>query len=520
VSILIPFVASGQAPPAAALWRFVDATDAAGLTSHHGYITPYPSESQSAAGGAAAGDFDGDGHVDLYVIGGDAGRNLLFRNLGNGTFEEIGRAAGVAIEKQSGSGPLFFDFDGDEHLDLFVGAVDGYRPVLFHNRGDGTFEDVTEAAGLSFPLNTMSATAADYDGDGLVDLFLSHWGMPVGACHLWRNTGGGHFACADSAAGLAGLVKASMDRTFSANFVDLDHDGRLDLLVSADDGESSVWLQTEAGRFRNATNAVISDENGMGTAVGDYDGDGEIDWFVSSIFDDDGTTEGQWGKSGNRLYKGSGAGVFTDMTSAAGVRDGDWGWGASFADFDNDGWLDLVQVNGWPRGSPQFRGTPARLFLGGPSGTFHESAAPLGIDDRVGGCGVVIFDYDGDGDLDVFVANNNGPNHLWRNDGGRAAGHFMAIRVEGDSPNRNAIGANVFLTAGGRTQIRTVRAGSNYASQDPLELHFGLGNAGRIDRLRVAWPDGREAVIEDVAPDRLVVVRPKATSTAAGGCSG
>jgi hypothetical protein len=235
---------------------------------------------------------------------------------------------------------------------------------------------------------------------------------------------------------------------------------------------------------------------------------------------DDGTTEGQWGKSGNRLYKGSGAGVFTDMTSAAGVRDGDWGWGASFADFDNDGWLDLVQVNGWPRGSPQFRGTPARLFLGGPSGTFHESAAPLGIDDRVGGCGVVIFDYDGDGDLDVFVANNNGPNHLWRNDGGRAAGHFMAIRVEGDSPNRNAIGANVFLTAGGRTQIRTVRAGSNYASQDPIELHFGLGNPGRIDRLRVAWPDGREAVIEDVAPDRLVVVRPKATSTAAGGCSG
>jgi hypothetical protein len=96
----------------------------------------------------------------------------------------------------------------------------------------------------------------------------------------------------------------------------------------------------------------------------------------------------------------------------------------------------------------------------------------------------------------------------------------MAIRVEGDSPNQNAIGANVFLTAGGRTQIRTVRAGSNYASQDPLELHFGLGNAGRIDRLRVAWPDGREAVIEDVAPDRLVVVRPKATSTAPGGCSG
>src|SRR5262249_51814421 len=154
------------------------------------------------------------------------------------------------------------------------------------------------------------------------------------------------------------------------------------------------------------------------------------------------------------------------------------------------------------RGSPQFRGTAARLFIGGPDGRLEESAAALDFDERVGGRGVVSFDYDGDGDLDIFVANNNGPNHLWRNDGGRAAGHFVSVRVEGPAPNTRALGAKVFLTAGGRTQVREVRAGSNYASQDSFDAHFGLGDIARVDRVRVVWPDGAEAIMDDVAADR------------------
>jgi hypothetical protein len=517
--MLIPLLFHGQASSAPAVWHFVNATDTAGLASSHGYVSSHPNESQSVAGGAAAGDFDGDGLPDLYVVAGDAGHNLLFHNRGDGTFEEVGEASGVALTERAGSGPLFFDFDGDGLVDLFVGAVDGGQSVLFRNLGDGTFADVTDSSGLTFPLNTVSATAADYDGDGRLDLFLSHWGALSGGCHLWRNAGGGRFACADEDAGLSALVDGATDRTFAANFVDVNDDRQLDLLVSADFGQSSVWLNVGGGRFRNVTNSTISDENGMGAAVGDYDGDGQPDWFVSSVFDGDGTTEGQWGKTGNRLYRGIGGGLFDDVTESSGVRDGAWGWGASFADFDNDGWLDLVEVNGWPRGSPQFRGTAARLFMGGPAGRFDERASALDFDERVGGRGVVVFDYDSDGDLDIFVANNGGPNHLWRNDGGRASGHFVSVRVMGDRPKRDAIGAAIYLTAGGRTQMRTVRAGSNYASQDPSDVHFGLGPTNRIDLLRVIWPDGREAAIDSIAPDRLIVVAPPNPEPARGGCS-
>ena len=499
-------------------WWFVDGTDDAGLNSAHGYDVVILTEPQKAAGGAAAGDFDNDGYTDLYVVAGTAGRNSLFRNRGDGTFTDVADSAGVGLAGLSGSGPLFFDFDGDGWLDLFVGAVNGDPPALFHNLGDGTFEDVTARSGLSFPSETLSATAGDYDGDSWPDLFVSHWGSPAGGCHLWHNDGGQGFTCADASAGLAGLVRDLTDRTFTANFVDLDGDGRLDLVVTEDYGQSTVWMNRGAGQFTNATGVVISDQNGMGSAIGDYDGDGDFDWFVSSIRDSDGVTEGNWGSTGNRLYRNRGDGTFEDATDEAGVRDGDWGWGASFADFNNDGLLDLVHVNGWPQGSPQFRGTRARLFIASEGGKFEDQAAAKGFDERVGGRGVVCFDYDGDGDLDIFVANNSGPHHLWRNDGGRAAGHYLDVRVLGRPPNPFAIGAKVFVTAGGREQVRDVRAGSNYVSQNAREVHFGLGGAARADGVRVVWPDGHQLTLGGLDADRTLVVTPDDPEPAASGC--
>ncbi len=518
--MVLPLCAQRQAAADGAVWWFVDATDDAGLHSAHGYTAAAVTDPQKAAGGVAAGDFDGDGDTDLYVVAGTAGANALFRNEGDGTFSDVAGPAGVALSGVSGSGPLFFDYDGDGWLDLFVGAVNGDPPVLFHNRGDGTFQDVTASSGLSFPPQTLSATAGDYDGDGWLDLFLSHWDSPAGGCHLWHNDGGQGFSCTDAAAGLAGLVRDVTDRTFTANFVDLNDDGRSDLVVTEDFGQSTVWLNLGGGRFRNATNAVISDQNGMGSAVGDYDGDGDFDWFVSSIRDADGVMEGNWGSSGNRLYRNRGDGTFDDVTDAAGVRDGDWGWGASFADFDNDGLLDLVHVNGWPQGSPQFRGTHARLFMAGPAGRFQDQAAARGFDEHVGGRGVVCFDYDGDGDLDLFVANNGGPHHLWRNEGGRAAGHYLDVRVLGRAPNPFAIGAKIFVSAGGRQQVRDVHAGSNYVSQNPRDAHFGLGAASRVDGVRVVWPDGRQVTLGALDADRTLIVDPDQPSRAAGGgCS-
>jgi hypothetical protein len=514
-------------------WHFTDATAAAGLTSAHAYPPGPTTLGQRAAGGVAAGDIDGDGDVDLYVVGGSAGRNRLFRNRGDGTFAEVGQAAGVALDGVSGSGPLFFDYDGDGQLDLFVGAVDGGRLALFRNQGDGTFADVTASSGLALPdaaLNTVSATAFDYDGDGWVDLFLAHWQSPAPTCHLWRNLAGDGFRCADHDAGLDALAPDGIDLTFTGNFTDIDGDGAPDLLITADFGHSSVWHNRGDATFARVTMPAISDENGMGSAVGDYDGDGDLDWFVSSVFDDDGVVEGDWGTTGNRLYRNRGGGDFEDRTSAAGVRDADWGWAASFADYDHDGRLDLVVVNGWPQGSAQFRDSPSRLFIASASadgaGTFVERAAALGFDDRGDGRGVVSLDYDGDGDLDIFVANNNGPYRLFRNDGGRAAGHFLTVSLRGPAPNQFAIGALIRVTTGSRQQLRQVRAGSNYASQDPFDAHFGLGAAKRVDRLEVTWPGGAKTILEDVAIDETITVTSETTSTGGAqlssrsGCSG
>jgi enediyne biosynthesis protein E4 len=529
MAILVPQILSvqvqgvqAQPPPAPASGpRFVDATIDAGLVSRHGYRnSPATTIGQKAAGGVAAGDYDNDGRQDLYVVCGDLARNLLFRNQGDGTFSERGEAAGVALPGHSSSGPLFFDFDGDGLLDLFVGGVDDSAPRLFRNRGDGGFDDVTAGSGLRFPTHTISATAGDHDGDGWLDLFVSHWAAVGGSCHLWRNSGRGTFSCADEAAGLAQLVQGTVDRTFTANFVDLNGDRAFDLLLTADFGQSSVWLNRGQGRLVNVTPATIDDENGMGSAVGDYDGDGHVDWFVSSIFDDDGTTEGNWGTTGNRLYRGLGDGNFQDVTGAAGVRDGNWGWASSFADFNNDGWLDLVEVNGWPQGSPQFRDTPARLFIGGPAGTFAEQALAWGLLESDDGRGLVSFDYDDDGDLDLFVANNGGPHRLWRNQGDPAGGGYLEVSVAGPARNPFAVGTLVTVTADGRQQQRQIRAGSNYVSQDPSLLHFGLGAAPRVDRLRVSWPDGEEVVLEDVPANQRLRVTPATRPSPGGGCSG
>jgi hypothetical protein len=526
-AILLPLAASKRSSEAQPSWRFVDVTQDAGLDvvglGDEGVdpVTGLPPRPPTqledrVAGGVAAGDYDGDGLVDLYLVAPRLGRNFLFRNRGNGTFAQVGAEAGVDQAGARSTGPLFFDGDGDGRIDLFVGALTGGRPALLRNLGNGQFADVTATSGIASAGPTISASAGDYDGDGRLDLFLSHWGAALGACHLWRNQGDGRFACADGSAGLDRLVRGLIDRTFTANFTDVDQDGRVDLLVAADFGESSVWINQGAGRFGEATTPVISDENGMGSAVGDFDGDGRLDWFVSSIFDDDGIAEGDWGLTGNRLYRNLGGGAFADVTDLAGVRDGNWGWGATFVDLDNDGRLDLVQVNGWPQGSPQFRDSPTRLFLGGAGGHFSEQAVSLGLDDRGDGRGVTALDFDEDGDVDLFIANRSGAHRLWRNDGGRARGHYLDVEVASDGQlgNPQAIGARVTVVTADGSQVREVRAGSNYASQDPLRAHFGLGTRTRVDRVEVVWPDGRRASIADIAADQKVVVTPAASPDA------
>lgn len=507
------------ATAAAAQWHFTDVTTDAGLAYEHGYLPDATvGEHAEVAGGVAAGDYDGDGWTDLYVIHGEAGRNLLFRNRGDGTFEDRAQSAGVALSPRRGSGPLFADLDGDGWLDLFVGGVDAVPISIFRNAGDGTFTDMTALSGI-VPFearDTYGATAADWDRDGDLDLFLAHWQSSfytipfVSSQHLWRNDSG-VFSDVTFDAGLVPANGEDAMESFTAKFADIDADGWPDLLVAADFGTSKVFLNKGGSRFEDLTDrTVITDGNGMGAAIGDYDGDGDFDWFVSSIWDPNGVAEGNWDVSGNRLYRNRGDGTFEDATEAAGVRKGYWGWGSTFQDFDNDGHLDLFHVNGYGDVSipetVEFIADPARLFVGNGDGTFTERSAELGVADTGEGRGIVAFDYDRDGDLDIFIANNGGPPRLFRNDG-LLPNRSVTVRLRQRGANFEAIGARVDAFVKGRMQRRLVEGGSNYLSQDPAEIHFGIGDATHIDRLDILWPDGESSSVGPIVAGSRIEVR-------------
>jgi len=488
-------------------WQFTEISLAAGIDYSHGFAV---SNSGSAhdrrtnSAGVAAGDYDGDGWVDLYVVRGTIGPNLLYRNLGNGTFTETGAAAGVDLAGVENTAATFADYDGDGWLDLIVTGMNGTQATLFRNTGNGTFDNVTAGSGITEMALSYGASFADYDRDGDLDLWINHWLFTREMTYLWRNNGDGTFTNVSEEAG----IPIGTHADFTTNFADIDSDGWPDLLISGDYGSSQVLMNNRDGTFRLATTPVISDENGMGGAVGDYDNDGDLDWFVTSIWDYRTSEQYPWGITGNRFYRNDGQGNFSDATDATGTRIGHWGWGACFADFNNDGWLDLFHVNGFSGGgdlsiSP-FLEDESKLFVSDQNGAFLERAAELGIDDTGQGRGIVCFDYDQDGDIDVFIANNRQPPALYRNDG--VTNHYLHVRLEGEGANTEAVGARIYLSANGITQMRELRAGSNYASQNPVEAYFGLGSSTSADMIRVVWPSGAEKILEDIDADQLLFI--------------
>jgi hypothetical protein len=455
------------------------------------------------------GDYDGDGWLDLYVVAGDVGANRLFRNRGDGTFQDVAAAAGVALTGLLGCGPAFADWDGDGDQDLFVGGIEkSPKCKLFRNEGDGTFTDVTAASGMATGHDTFSASFGDYDRDGDLDLATTHWGVnrSLSPQHLWRNNGNGTFTPVDAAAGLTDFGTLPLDFSFAAIFADVNDDGWPDLLFASDFNTSRIWINDGDGTF-TLSPTTLTDENAMGSAVADYDNDGDLDWFVSCIWDPNQPTS-RLLNTGNRLYRNDGGATFVNATDAAGVRLGYWGWAASFADLDNDGWLDLYHVNGWYH--PTFVADPARLYHNDGDGTFTERATALGAAHPGQGRGLVCFDYDRDGDLDLFLANNSQGPVLYRNDGGNAQ-HWLDVRLRDSTRNREAVGARIRVTAGAQTQLREVRVGSNFVSQDPAEAHFGLGAATAADLVEITWPDGAVTTLQDVAADRMLTVDRAAT---------
>jgi hypothetical protein len=517
---------------------FTDVTLAAGIDHVQHRIWNPPSEDMLVylTGGAAVGDVDGDGWDDLYVTRVDA-PDLLYRNAGDGTFEDVTVAAGLDANLPT-NGAFFADVDNDGDPDLYLTTVWDTRNYLYVNDGAGHFSEEALARGAAvatpFPHEGFSVTAIDYDRDGWTDIHTTEQRSPFGFCHsrLLRNQGDtnpGHFVDETVAAGVdfcaipdlpssPGLPpEATYVRAFSSSFADFDGDGWPDLAVAADWGTSRLFWNDRDGTFSDATVAagVGTDDNGMGSAIGDWDGDGDFDWFVTAIHDPlDTLAASGWnaGIEGNRLYRNEGGRRFVDATDVAGVRDGDWGWAALFFDYDNDADLDLAMTNGqiFPAipFEDAFNADPTRLWRNDGSGVMEEISAIAGLADTQPGKGLLHFDYDRDGDLDLFLAVNGAAPILYRNDGGNQ-NDWLRVRVSGAAGfNADAIGAlvRVEAVAGGPVQVRQIGGTSHFLGQSERVAHFGLGDqTGAIHRVTVSWPGLGAAVYESVPANQTFV---------------
>ncbi len=334
---------SGSTPPPVA--KFTNVTETSGIDYENGFRQPlglWELDVVATAGAAAAGDYDADGDVDVFIVRGDIGPNLLYRNIGDLVFEEVGEVAGVAYTKSATenyrhAGTMFADIDGDADLDLFIGGIEGDPCLIFANNGDGTFTDVSQGSGIEAigQGNSIGAAFGDYDLDGDLDLFVSHWGTerdfenPGDTQHLWRNDSGPNgilFTSVSESAGISPTILTLPDPntsvqywdfTFAPSFARINDDMYPDILSVADFNFTQFFVNNQNGTFSNATDTdVLIDENGMGSALGDYDHDGDLDWFVSSIL-----YYGEEPKFGNRLYRNDDC-AFVDVTDAAGVADG------------------------------------------------------------------------------------------------------------------------------------------------------------------------------------------------------
>jgi hypothetical protein len=531
---------------------FLDITHQSGLDKfHHRSGSPEKSTILDAPGsGVALLDYDNDGWMDIYLLNGSTvaamkgkeapPRAMLFHNNHDGTFTDVTDKAGVANERWA-FGVAVADYDNDGWPDIYVANYGKNR--LYHNNHDGTFTDVAEKAGVALGGWSTGPTWGDYDHDGLLDLFVPGYvkhdtdrpvlagknGVPEGACqyrgvnvfcgpvgllgesdHLFHNNGDGTFTDVSVKAGVA-------DRegryAFASVFVDLDDDGWLDLVVANDSTPNYLYRNRRDGTFEDvsflsgfAVNEEGRAQASMGIGVGDYNRDGKLDLFITTFSDDYKT-----------LYRNDGGANFSDVSFRAGLGNPTipfLAWGCGFLDFDNDGLLDIFIANGhvYPVADRAEWGTTwaerPQLFRNLDGAKFQEvpPATGSGLAVVVSSRGAAFGDLFNDGHIDVVLNNIDAPPTLLRNVV-KTENHWLTLKlIGGPKSPRDAIGAKVFLTAGGVRQRADVFSGGSYGSSSDPRVHFGLGTLSRVDKLEIHWPSGAVEEISVPGIDRILTV--------------
>jgi len=534
----IAVIAAAPALGQSAGIRFTDVTKAAGIQFVHNngaYGQKYLPETMGP--GCAFIDYDGDGWQDVLLINSEdwpghkksAGTMKLYHNNHNGTFTDVTAKAGLAVP-MFGLGAAVGDFDNDGHDDIFVTALG--QSHLFHNNGNGTFTDVTKAAGLWGP-NEFSTGAAwvDYDNDGRLDLVVSNYvqwsiatdlvckldGIHKSYCtpesykgtsaRLWHNLGGGRF---EDATRKAGLFDPS-SKSLGVAILDYNGDGKPDILIANDTQPNKLYLNKGNGTFeeRAVAAGIAFNEDGvaragMGVDAADYDRSGRPSILITNF-----------SNQMLALYHNEGNGLFVDEAPRSEIGRASLltlGFGCFFFDYDLDGWPDVLVANGHIEADIEHvqkrvkYAMPPHLFRN-VNGRFQEVGPSLGQQfyaPRVAR-GAAYGDFDNDGDLDVLMMTNGGPAYLFRNDGG--TNQSLRIKLEGTRSNRDGIGAIVRINVGGEKQWQMLRSGSSYLSQSELVLTFGLGQRTKVESIEIQWPSGQVDKLTNVSSGQTITVR-------------
>ena len=538
---LATVVRAQSTPPTQVLFR--DITRDAGVTFEHHAAPEKKYIVESMSGGVALFDYDNDNLIDIYFVDSltvetakdpRAARSALYRNLGKGRFEDVTDKAGVG-HPGWGMGACTADADGDGWEDLYVTAIGGSK--FYRNNHDGTFTDTTTRAGVGVPGWSAGCGFADYDRDGDLDLFVSRYvkidlanlpqfgrdktcqyrgipvqcgprGLPGESDFLFRNEGQGQYTDVTEKAGVTdprgyfGLGIA---------WFDANDDGWPDLYVANDSTANFMYLNQKDGTFKEvafpmgvAVSEDGAEQGSMGVALGDYDNTGKFSIWVTNFSEEY-----------NALYRPDGD-HFNDVsfrTRTAAVSLPFVGWGNAFFDYDNDGLLDMIVVNGhvYPQLDKARLGAAAGyrqrklLYHNRGDGTFDEVGAKYGpaiMEQRVSR-GLAVGDLDNDGKLDVVINDLDGSPQLLHNEL-TAVGNYVTVRLKGQGKNTGAIGAIVTARTGTVTQRRIVQSGSSYISQEDKRLHFGLGKAAQVDALEVTWPDGTKSSLQNVKANQIL----------------